>query len=337
MEDQILDVDAVDAPQPRPQSLVLSFFGNHVLDRGEGDLGVYSGSIIDVLGRVGTGEQAVRSTLTRMVNRGLLRRQREGRKMYFGLTPHASDILRDGGRRIWSIGAVNEDWDGTWTLLGFSLPESWQRQRHDLRSRLTWSGFGALYSGLWIAPGRVDVREIVSELGLDAHVKVFHARADEFTDIGLMIRESWDLEALAARYVAFDKRWTTATLGGGVKVPHSTPGARHAPPLSASLERGDPHQGPSSGTPRARTEHRGHRTGPSHHPLASADPIATRLRLVAEWLRIIRTDPRLPVQHLPTEWPARQAQETFRRIAEETAGPAGRMAAEVLETTPLRP
>ncbi|WP_055523985.1 PaaX family transcriptional regulator C-terminal domain-containing protein [Streptomyces ossamyceticus] len=281
MEDEILAVDAVDVPQPRPQSLVLAFFGNHVLDHGEGDLGVYSGSIIDVLGRVGTGEQAVRSTLTRMVNRGLLRRQREGRKMFFGLTPHANGILRDGGQRIWRDGAVNEDWDGTWTLLGFSLPESWQRQRHDLRSRLTWSGFGALYSGLWIAPGRVDVRGIVSELGLDAHVKVFHARADDFTDVGLMIRESWDLEALAARYVAFDKRWTSADL-------------------------------------------------------AAADPVAIRLRLVAEWLRIIRTDPRLPVRHLPEEWPARQAQETFRRIAEQTAGPAGRMAEEVLETTPLR-
>ncbi|WP_326582244.1 PaaX family transcriptional regulator [Streptomyces sp. NBC_00481] len=282
MEDEILDADVVDAPQLRPQSLVMSFFGNHVLDRGESGLGVYSGSIIDVLGRVGTGEQAVRSTLTRMVNRGLLRRQREGRRMFFGLTPHAEDILRDGGQRIWRDGAVNEDWDGTWTLLGFSLPESWQRQRHDLRSRLTWSGFGALYSGLWIAPGRVDVREIVSELGLDAHVKVFHAQADEFTDVGLMIRESWDLETLAARYVAFDKRWTTADL-------------------------------------------------------AAADPIATRLRLVAEWLRVIRTDPRLPLRHLPAEWPARQAQDTFRRIAEQTAGPAGRMAAEVLEATPLRP
>ena len=115
---------------------------------------MYSGSIIDVLGRVGTGEQAVRSTLTRMVNRGLLRRQREGRRMFFGLTPQAARILEDGGQRIWRDGAVNEDWDGTWTLLGFSLPESWQRQRHDLRSRLTWSGFGALYSGLWIAPGQ---------------------------------------------------------------------------------------------------------------------------------------------------------------------------------------
>ncbi|KUN76375.1 PaaX family transcriptional regulator [Streptomyces griseoruber] len=206
------DGDASQAPQSRPQSLMLAFFGNHVLE--EGDLCVYSGSIIDVLGRVGVGEQAVRSTLTRMVNRGLLRRQREGRRMYFGLTPHATRILHDGRTRIWRQGAVNDDWNGSWTLLGFSLPDSWKRQRHDLRSRLAWSGFGALYSGLWIAPGDVDVSAVVDELGLADHVKIFHARADQATDIELMIRDTWDLESIAARYVTFDKRWT-AHLGAG--------------------------------------------------------------------------------------------------------------------------
>ncbi|WNZ14364.1 PaaX family transcriptional regulator C-terminal domain-containing protein [Streptomyces sp. 11x1] len=268
-------------PQPRPQSLMLAFFGNHVLEEGDGDLCVYSGSIIDVLGRVGVGEQAVRSTLTRMVNRGLLRRQREGRKMYFGLTPQATRVLRDGRVRIWQQGAVNDDWDGTWTLLGFSLPDSWKRQRHDLRSRLTWSGFGALYSGLWIAPGQVDIAGEVTELGLAEHLKIFHAQANVATDIELMIRDTWDLERIAARYVTFDKRWTALLGSGG-----------------------------GSGD----------------------DPIGTRLRLVSEWLWTIRTDPRLPARHLPPEWPARPAEETFRRLAELTAAPARRAAGDLLDT-----
>ncbi|WP_051866293.1 PaaX family transcriptional regulator C-terminal domain-containing protein [Streptomyces griseus] len=220
IRDDIPDGDGLESPQPRPQSLMLAFFGNHVLD--EGDLCVYSGSIIDVLGRVGVGEQAVRSTLTRMVNRGLLRRQRDGRKMYFGLTPQATRVLEDGRVRIWTQGAVNDDWDGTWTLLGFSLPDSWKRQRHDLRSRLTWSGFGALYSGLWIAPGQVDVCDVVAELGLTDHVKIFHARADQATDIELMVRDTWDLESIAARYVTFDKRWTAHLVGGSGEDPIGT-------------------------------------------------------------------------------------------------------------------
>ena len=102
----------------RPQSLLLTFLGDQVLGR---DVCVYSGSIIDVFERAGVGEQATRSTLTRMVKRDLLRRQREGRRMYFGLTEHSTAVLRDGEHRIWQTGAVNRDWDGTWTLLGFSL------------------------------------------------------------------------------------------------------------------------------------------------------------------------------------------------------------------------
>nr|WP_228033844.1 PaaX family transcriptional regulator C-terminal domain-containing protein [Streptomyces spongiae] len=263
----------------RPQSLLLAFLGDHILQKGP--LCVYSGSVIDVLGRVGIGEQAVRSTLTRMVNRGLLRRQRHGRRMYFGLTPHATRILHDGHARVWRTGAVNDDWNGSWTLLSFSLPEDWKRQRHALRSRLAWAGFGPLYSGLWIAPGDVDVSEIVAELGIAAHVKIFHARADTTTDIDVMIRDTWDLETIAARYTAFERRWIT---------------------------------------------HVGDRSG---------DPLSTHLRLVAEWLGTIRTDPRLPARHLPADWPARSAEELFRRVADRTSEAAHRVSADLLETAPL--
>lgn len=266
----------------RPQSLMLTFLGDQVLGR---DVCVYSGSVIDVFARAGIGEQATRSTLTRMVNRGLLRRQREGRRMYFGLTEHSAAVLRDGERRIWQTGAVNRQWDGTWTLLGFSLPESWQRQRHDLRSKLTWSGFGPLFSGLWIAPGEVDVAELVAELGLSAHVKVFRAHADTGMDIGAMIEETWELAELAERYEQFVRRWQ--------------PWETQAPETEEAL--------------------------------------AQRLLLQAEWLRVIRRDPRLPVKHLPDDWPAEQAEKTFRAVHERLT-PLARDASErLLDLVPVRP
>ncbi|WP_308048387.1 PaaX family transcriptional regulator C-terminal domain-containing protein [Streptomyces sp. TRM72054] len=266
----------------RPQSLMLTFLGDQVLGR---DVCVYSGSVIDVFARAGVGEQATRSTLTRMVQRGLLRRQREGRRMYFGLTEHSAAVLRDGERRIWQTGAVNRQWDGTWTLLGFSLPESWQRQRHDLRSKLTWSGFGPLFSGLWIAPGEVDVSELVAELGLAAHVKVFRAHADTGTDIAAMIEETWELTELAARYEAFVRRWQ---------------------PWETELPDAD-------------------------------DALALRLLLQAEWLRLIRRDPRLPVVHLPDDWPAEGAEKTFRRVHERLTPLADASAERLLDLVPVRP
>lgn len=265
----------------RPQSLMLTFLGDQVLGR---DVCVYSGSVIDVFARAGIGEQATRSTLTRMVGRDLLRRQREGRRMYFGLTERSEAVLRDGAQRIWRAGAVNRRWDGTWTLLGFSLPESWQRQRHDLRSRLTWSGFGPLFNGLWIAPGEVDVSALVAELGLSAHVKVFRAHADTGMDIGRMIEETWELSELADRYEGFAGRW------------------QH---WEDDL--------PDAG-----------------------DALVLRLRLQTEWLQIVRRDPRLPVEHLPADWPAEPAEKTFRTVHERLSPLAEEASERLLDLVPAR-
>uniref|UniRef100_UPI0031D3892F PaaX family transcriptional regulator n=1 Tax=Streptomyces hawaiiensis TaxID=67305 RepID=UPI0031D3892F len=266
----------------RPQSLMLTFLGDQVLGR---DVCVYSGSVIDVFARAGIGEQATRSTLSRMAGRDLLRRQREGRRMYFGLTERSEAVLRDGEQRIWRTGAVNRRWDGTWTLLGFSLPESWQRQRHDLRSRLTWSGFGPLFNGLWIAPGEVDASALVAELGLSAHVKVFRAHADTGTDIGRMIEETWELSDLARCYTEFLRRWQA---------------------WEDDLPDAD-------------------------------DALVLRLRLQTEWLQIVRRDPRLPVGHLPDDWPAELAEKTFRTVYERLS-PLVRDASErLLDLVPARP
>ena len=254
---------------------MLMLLGDFVLDR---DVCVFSGSVIDTFARLGISSHATRSTLTRMVGRDLLRRQRHGRKMYFGLTARSAAILHDGRRRIWETGAVNDRWDGSWTLLCFSLPESWQRQRHDLRSQLAWAGFGPLQGGLWIAPGAVPAKEIVSGLGLEAHARVFHARADELTDIAAMVGDAYDLTELASRYEDFLTRWDGP------------------PPIE--------------------------------------DPLAARLSLIAEWLTAIRRDPRLPVEHLPPDWPAVRAQKVFRDLEAAYAEPARAIAAGLLDLRP---
>jgi phenylacetic acid degradation operon negative regulatory protein len=212
---------AADDGAVRPQTLMLNLLGRYLLGR---PVVVSAASVIEVFARAGVGQHAARSTLSRMVNRGMLTRQRHGRAMYFGLTAQAERILRDGEDRIWRSGAVNQDWDGYWTLLGFSLPESWQRQRHELRSQLTWAGFGPLFNGLWAAPGRVDVTRLVASLGLESRVKAFYAQAIPGTDIARMARENWDLDAVASRYRGFLTRWQGP----------DTPG-RRGDPLAAQL------------------------------------------------------------------------------------------------------
>lgn len=254
---------------------MLTFLGDHVLDRG---VCVYSGSVIEVLGRTGVSEEATRSTLTRLTARGLLRRQRHGRRMYFGLTERSTRILHDGSARLWRTSAVNDDWDGTWTLLAFSLPAERRRERHDLRAQLAWAGFGPVQGGLWIAPGHPDVRPVLADPGLGPHLRVFRAEADPATDIGEMISHAYDLPALAARYTDFRSRWSAPVSGG--------------------------------------------------------DPLAAKLHLVTDWLQIIRRDPRLPLPHLPADWPAVPAQQHFFQLNGRLDAPAAEVAAALLETVP---
>ncbi|OMQ15746.1 PaaX family transcriptional regulator [Modestobacter sp. VKM Ac-2676] len=188
----------------RPQALLLAFFAEHVLDR---RVLVATGSLLDVLERAGVSEHATRSTLSRMARGGLLCRVRRGRQVYLGLTRRSQEMLSEGGRRVWHSGVVNEHWDGTWVLLGFSLPESWQRQRHELRSQLTWAGFAPLQGGLWVAPSGVDLTAVGQDLAVAPLIRVFAASALPPTDVDAMVRDAWDLAAIAGRYTGFLERW----------------------------------------------------------------------------------------------------------------------------------
>lgn len=188
----------------RPETLLLTLFGDHVLDRGTA---VSTGGVLTVLGRLGVGEHAARTTLTRMGRRGLLRTVRRGRQAFLALTEHGTAVLRDGQRKL-DGDVVERHWDGRWTLLTFSVPESRRADRHALRTRLGWFGFGPLRSGLWVSTSATDVSSALAELDLLEHAEVFRAEAFMWTDPARIAREAWDLTEIAAGYEGFLRCWT---------------------------------------------------------------------------------------------------------------------------------
>lgn len=187
---------------PRPQTLLLSFMADYLWQR---PVAVASASVIDVLGHVDVTESAARATLLRMVRNGLLDRYPRGRKMYFGLTERSTALLAEGERHVWA--PLDGEWDGSWTLLGFSLTAERQADRHALRSRLTWAGFGPLQNGMFIAPRRVDVTQVLDGLGLSQHVRVFVGAPAPPTEMSDVIAQAWNLDVLADRYRQFTRRW----------------------------------------------------------------------------------------------------------------------------------
>jgi phenylacetic acid degradation operon negative regulatory protein len=265
--------DGGHGPAVRPETLLLALFGDHVLDRG---IAVSTGGVLAVLGRLGVGEHATRATLSRMSRRGLLRTVRRGRQAFLGLTEHGTAVLRDGQRKL-DGDVVDRHWDGRWTLLSFSVPESRRADRHALRTRLGWFGFGLLRSGLWVSTSATDISPALAELDLLDHAEVFRAEPFMWTDPARIAREAWDLPEIAAGYEEFLQRWT-----------------------------GDDGGGP--------------------------DELAQRTLLGAEWLLLIRRDPVLPPALLPEAWPGVRAAALFRTLRHQWARPAGKLAAELLQS-----
>lgn len=191
-------------PVARCRSLLITLLGRHVAGRGTA---VYSGTFIDALGQAGFGTHAVRSALARMVPRGLLVRHRRGRRSYYAPSPSMERLLLAGRRRIYESDVVLTDWDGEWTLLSFSVPEHRRADRHRLRARLAWAGFGSLRHGLWVAPGRQDADLVVEDLALDDAITCFHGTLHPRTAPGTVVARAWDLDAMADAYRAFLDRW----------------------------------------------------------------------------------------------------------------------------------
>jgi phenylacetic acid degradation operon negative regulatory protein len=199
-------------PSVHAQSVLLTFCGAYVLDQ----RAVSAASFVRVLGDIGIREYATRSALTRMVRNGLLRTRRSGRQVYYGVSDTGRVVLTEAATRVWDKGVVLRRWNGEWTLFGFSIPESRRDERHSLRSRLTWAGFGMLQHGLWISPHPIDPHLLLAESDAAHFVHGFVARPTIGTDVDTIIASAWDLESLAKRYRTFLARWD---------VPQPIPGA----------------------------------------------------------------------------------------------------------------
>ncbi|MFL4910202.1 PaaX family transcriptional regulator C-terminal domain-containing protein [Streptomyces sp. MMS24-I2-30] len=234
----------------RPQFLALMLLGFTVYQR---PLAMATSSVIGVLADFDISSHAVRATLNRMTDRGLLTRVKRSREVFYALTAHGSAVLADGHAAAHE--PPDRQWDGSWTVLGFTVPEDQRAVRHQLRSRLTWRGFGLLRNGMWIAPGQVDVEELLSDLRIGPAIRAFAATPVPPTDNTQLINDAFDLEAIASRYRTFIARW----------------------------EKPDPADA------------------------AGASTLTRILLLQSEWAQIARADPRLPVSHLPSDWPALSA------------------------------
>ena len=192
--------DGADSWLIQPRALIVTIYGLYARDTG----GWFSvASLIRLLSEFGVEENAVRSSVSRLKRRGILYPRRANGAAGYSLSPQGRDILAEGDWRIFDRPRARLA-DG-WVLAVFSVPEEQRRRRHELRSRLTWLGFGTVSSGVWIAPAQLaaETAGMLERSGLSCYVTLFRADYQAFGDLREQIPRWWDLDRLHRLYQAF--------------------------------------------------------------------------------------------------------------------------------------
>jgi phenylacetic acid degradation operon negative regulatory protein len=191
---------SADAWQVQPRALIVTIYGLYAREAG-GWLSV--AALIRLMAELGVDEAAVRSSISRLKQRGILEPRRQGGAAGYGLSRLGRDILEEGDQRIFDR-PRGQPADG-WVLAVFSVPEAERRRRHALRARLTWLGFGTVSAGVWIAPGHLaaETEDVLERAGLSGYVTLFRAEYLAFGDLRDQVGRWWDTVRLQDLYQAF--------------------------------------------------------------------------------------------------------------------------------------
>ena len=188
-------------PRVKPQRLLVTLLGDHWQGNSEP---IPSSALLRLLAEFGVSAQGARSALSRLVRRTLLARSRRGRRTFYTLTPGGLALLEDGAKRIFGFGIERARWDGTWSVVAFSVAEADRDRRHLLRTRLRWLTFAPLYAGLWISPHPhlEEAAKVLEELGID-NMTLFKGIVPSWGSRRADFLSAWDLESLRRSYLKF--------------------------------------------------------------------------------------------------------------------------------------
>nr|WP_042194565.1 PaaX family transcriptional regulator C-terminal domain-containing protein [Kibdelosporangium sp. MJ126-NF4] len=197
----------------QPRHLIVTVYGLYA--RGAGGW-MSVARLISLMADLGVDQAAVRSSISRLKRRGMLRARRQDGSAGYELSEEGLAILAEGDHRIFNKDRATLA-DG-WLLAVFSVPESERNKRHTLRTQLTRLGFGTTAPGVWIAPAHLSeaTEDMLRRLDLSGYADLFHARHLAFGDLADKVRRWWDLDQLERLYAEFVRTHSPAEVPGDV-------------------------------------------------------------------------------------------------------------------------
>ena len=194
---------------PSARNLLVTVFGDALLPHGQ-DTQISVRALSRLLASFGVNERLVRTSLTRLVNDGLLTTTTEGRRSFYRVSPQALDLFGQADHRIYH--GTADEWDGSWTIVVIDGSEATARRRARLRQELAWAGLGSVAPNVMASPivTAEAAARIVGHVGGFANVLV--SRSSVVEGEGMLGADDLAhrvaaLEEIGGRYAVFIERY----------------------------------------------------------------------------------------------------------------------------------
>ncbi|WP_230085319.1 MULTISPECIES: PaaX family transcriptional regulator [Arthrobacter] len=257
----------------RHHQLIITIYGLYC--RGAGQAMPVS-VLIDMLGDLGYDHSGVRSAVSRLKAKGVLRSVKDGNVAKYELSSTVAELFLEGDERIFSAEPTNAA--RGWVLAIFSVPEALRNRRHQLRTVLSGFGFGSITSGVWVAPASAleRTKERLRALELDQFVDFFEGEHVANGDLPAKVAQWWHLASLDEQFAEFLALYADDVVKWTAKV-----GA-------------DPERVLAESTAELRR-----------------DAFRCYIPMLTNWRRFPYKDPGLAPEYLPKDWKGQAARATF--------------------------
>ena len=206
-----LDTAVCSDGAPSARNLLVTIFGDVVAPLGP-DAEVTVQELTALLAQFGVNERLVRTSLSRLVNDGLLAVRPRGRRSFYRVADRAIDLFAAADEQIYRGGA--RSWGGHWTVVVLDGAEATADRRATLRNELAAIGLGPVAPNVLASPivPAAAAADVIARVGGFDQVLVMRSEVvpgEGLADRVALARRCVDLDGLEHGYAALATRFGT--------------------------------------------------------------------------------------------------------------------------------
>jgi len=149
--------------------------------------------------------QKTRATMVSMINKGFIEKDEEYEAPHYRITDRG---LQQLCLEFPYFRFFHREWDGTWRIISYEIPENKRHLRDRLRREMRGWGLGPWHRSFWLSPHPIipTLRELVAGKEEQQYVQAFES-THVFGDVSDLVEKVWEKSKLDGAYRALFKEW----------------------------------------------------------------------------------------------------------------------------------